>query len=130
MVFIFGSNEAGISGAGAALYAVKHHGAVMGKGYGRQGNSFAIPTKDKKLKTLDPMMIKSYVDFFIAYAITKHREEFKVTRIGCRPGGIRRRGHHPHVLRHPRQLPVRQGVGAAAAGKAFLGNILSRRNYA
>ncbi len=83
MVFIFGSNEAGISGAGAALYAVKHHGAVMGKGYGRQGNSFAIPTKDKKLKTLDPMMIKSYVDFFITYAITKHREEFKVTRIGC-----------------------------------------------
>lgn len=48
-VFCFGSNKLGIHGAGAALYAKNNHGAVQGQGEGRQGNSYAIPTKDTPL---------------------------------------------------------------------------------
>jgi len=51
-IFVFGSNLAGRHGKGAALHARKHYGAIYGQGWGRQGNSYAIPTKDSKLKTV------------------------------------------------------------------------------
>ena len=37
MVFVFGSNEAGRHGAGAARVALKSHGAIYGQGEGPQG---------------------------------------------------------------------------------------------
>lgn len=43
-IFVFGSNEEGYHGAGAAKQALKF-GAIMGKGFGFGGNTFAIPTK-------------------------------------------------------------------------------------
>jgi len=52
IVFVFGSNLAGRHGRGAALYALKHYGAVYGEGIGLQGNSYAIPTKDRHLNVL------------------------------------------------------------------------------
>jgi len=51
-VFVFGSNLAGRHGKGAALFAVRHRGAVYGVGEGFRGNSYAIPTKDAALSTL------------------------------------------------------------------------------
>jgi hypothetical protein len=52
-VFVFGSNPEGIHGAGAASVAKSKFGAIQGKGFGLQGNSFALPTKDlKKSKDL------------------------------------------------------------------------------
>ena len=45
-IFVFGSNLAGRHGKGAALHAKLHYGAIVGRGVGRQGNSYAIPTKD------------------------------------------------------------------------------------
>jgi hypothetical protein len=51
-VFVFGSNLAGRHGKGAALFARQHRGAIYGRGIGRQGNSYAIPTKDGQLRTL------------------------------------------------------------------------------
>ena len=51
MIFVFGSNLAGRHGAGAALCALREHGAIYGQGVGLQGNSYAIPTKDSKFKT-------------------------------------------------------------------------------
>jgi hypothetical protein len=50
-VFVFGSNLAGRHGKGAAIWARQHRGAIYGEGSGRQGNSYAIPTKDAKLRT-------------------------------------------------------------------------------
>ena len=47
-IFVFGSNESGIHGAGAAFLANKKFGAVYGEGIGLFGKSYAIPTKDKK----------------------------------------------------------------------------------
>jgi hypothetical protein len=83
MIFVFGSNLAGIHGAGAALYARKHHGAILGQGIGLQGDSYAIPTKDKKIKTLPLEQIKPHVDEFILFAKSHPELTFQVTRIGC-----------------------------------------------
>ena len=63
-IFVFGSNEAGIHGAGAARTALKW-GAVLGVGTGLMGQTYAIPTKDKNLNTLELGDIKDYVDLFI-----------------------------------------------------------------
>jgi hypothetical protein len=82
-IFVFGSNEAGFHGAGAAKEAYNKHGARWGKGYGHYGESFAIPTKNQKIETLPFSRIKAYVDGFIAYAHGHPELTFKVTRIGC-----------------------------------------------
>lgn len=82
MIFVFGSNLAGRHGAGAALYARKHHGAIYGRGVGRQGNSYAIPTKDEKLRTRSLDQIALDVDVFLAYARQNPDLSFQITAIG------------------------------------------------
>jgi hypothetical protein len=82
-VFVFGSNEAGVHGSGAALFARKERGAVYGVGFGHTGNSFAVPTKDFKIKTLPLVNIKNYVGMFLEYARMNPDIKFEVTRIGC-----------------------------------------------
>jgi hypothetical protein len=88
-VFVFGSNEAGRHGAGAALFARKNHGAIYGQGNGRQGDSYAIPTKDCRLRVLPLPTIKLYVDEFIRYARCNDDLTFEVTRIGCGLAGYK-----------------------------------------
>jgi hypothetical protein len=83
MIFVFGSNLAGRHGKGAALFARQHRGAIYGQGIGRQGDSYAIPTKDERLRTLLIDQIKVYVDQFIQYANDNRSLVFEVTRIGC-----------------------------------------------
>ena len=82
-IFVFGSNLRGVHGAGAAAYALKHHGAMWGVGEGIQGQSYGIPTKDITIRTLPLSSIKEYVQDFIAYAEAYPELDFKVTRIGC-----------------------------------------------
>ncbi len=79
--FVFGSNKAGIHGAGAALQAVQY-GAIRGAGFGFHGQSFAIPTKDHNLQTLPLTEIQKYVDAFLDFA-SQQDITFAVTRIGC-----------------------------------------------
>ena len=81
--FVFGSNEAGIHGAGAALFAYQKRGARYGFGYGHSGDSFAIPTKNEDIRTLPLDIINAYVCGFLAYATGKRKLKFMVTRIGC-----------------------------------------------
>ena len=82
-IFVFGSNLAGRHGKGAALAAVHFHGAVYGQGSGRQGNSYAIPTKDQRLQTLPLSIIEHYVKAFLQYALSNPKSLFEVTKIGC-----------------------------------------------
>lgn len=82
-IFVFGSNEAGRHGKGAALTARREYGAIYGVGRGRQGNSYAIPTKDSRLATLPLEKIEVYVNEFLRYARSCDTEQFLVTRIGC-----------------------------------------------
>ena len=79
MIMVFGSNQAGRHGKGAALYAREHHGAVYGQGQGHFGNSYAIPTKDALIRTLPLEVIKRHVDTFIGYAIAHPELKFQLT---------------------------------------------------
>jgi hypothetical protein len=89
MIFVFGSNLAGRHGAGAALFAVKNHGAIYGQGMGRQGNSYALPTKNRNIETLSLGYIQEYVDIFIEYARANPELQFQLTAIGCGLAGYK-----------------------------------------
>jgi hypothetical protein len=107
-IFVFGSNLAGRHGAGAALCAIKEHGAKYGQGIGRQGNSYAIPTKDENIRTLPLVNIQKYVEEFIAYAKEHNNEIFYVTRIGCGLAGYSDTDIAPMFINAPDncKLPV------------------------
>ena len=90
MIFVFGSNEGGWHGAGAAKFALEHRGAKLRVPFGQEGQSFAIPTKDGTIKhTLKLPTIKAYVDEFIEEAKLHPELSFQVTRIGCGLAGLR-----------------------------------------
>lgn len=82
-VFVFGSNEAGRHGKGAALSARLHYGAIYGQGVGPQGNSYAIPTKDRKLRVLPLEQIARHIIDFLTYAGEHPELQFNVTDVGC-----------------------------------------------
>lgn len=88
-IFVFGSNLAGRHGKGAALFAIQNHGAIYGQGIGRQGNSYAIPTKDQYLQTLSLKIISRHVENFLAYARAHSNEKFSITKIGCGLAGYK-----------------------------------------
>jgi hypothetical protein len=81
-IFVFGSNLAGIHGAGAAKQALQF-GATFGKGIGLVGNTFAIPTKDIQLKSMLLEDIRIIINAFIFVAIDYPNLTFLVTKIGC-----------------------------------------------
>jgi hypothetical protein len=82
-IFVFGSNLRGMHGGGAAYIAYRKFGAIMGKGVGLQGQSYAIPTMQGGVETIRP-----YVDDFILYAKQHQELTFLVTRIGCGIAGF------------------------------------------
>lgn len=87
-VFVFGSNESGFHGSGAARYAELHHGAVRGVGFGPQGDSWAIPTKDWNIETLAYTDVRFYVESFLRYAADRPNRTFHLTQIGCGLAGF------------------------------------------
>lgn len=96
-IFVFASNLAGIHGAGSAKEAFLNHGAIRGQGVGRQGNSYAIPTKDgrdgKNLRFAYQVLrletIEGYVKAFLLYAKCHPELEFDVVAIGCGLSGYK-----------------------------------------
>lgn len=82
-IFVFGSNESGYHGAGAALFAYQKLGAKMHQGVGLQGQTYAIPTKDHYIKTLPLSEIQYYVDEFKTFARKNPDKHFFITRLGC-----------------------------------------------
>ncbi|WP_231373411.1 DUF4326 domain-containing protein [Thioalkalivibrio sp. ALE19] len=82
-VFVFGSNEAGRHGKGAARLARDHYGAVNGKGEGSMGQAYAIPTKDADLNTRPLSAIQESVERFLEHARQTPDQRFAVTRVGC-----------------------------------------------
>lgn len=70
-------------GGGAARAAYEKFGAVWGQGTGIQGQSYAIPTMQGDVDTIEP-----YVDSFIVYAKAHPEKKFLVTRIGCGIAGF------------------------------------------
>lgn len=91
-VFVFGSNLAGIHGAGAAKQALQW-GAMPGIGVGMRGHTYAIPTKDKRIRAMKPHQIAPYIYDFLRVAGHLPDMTFLVTEIGC---GLA--GHVPEVI--------------------------------
>lgn len=96
MIFVFGSNEKGIHGRGAARTAHACFGAVWGKPFGFYGQSYAIPTKDTNIQTLDNDSIQEYIGLFLQDinlkgVLTSEVEsnlEYFITKIGSGLAGI------------------------------------------
>lgn len=82
-IFVFGSNLAGRHGKGSALEAARNHGAVHGVGVGPRGASYAIPTKDARLRTLPLRIIDYHVQDFLRWAASHPNDTFNVVAIGC-----------------------------------------------
>ena len=82
-IFVFGSNLAGRHAGGAARIAVDRFGAIMGQGVGLRGQSYAIPTMQGGVDTIQP-----YVDEFLRFADCHPEMTFLVTRIGCGIAGF------------------------------------------
>lgn len=87
-IFVFGSNLAGIHGAGSARAALENHGATYGHGVGLSGNSYAIPTKDANIMTMRIEDIKPYVREFVAFAKANPEMQFNIVAIGCGLAGF------------------------------------------
>ena len=82
-VFVFGSNLQGMHAGGAARVAFENVGAIYGEGTGLQGQSYAIPTMQGGVDTIEP-----YVKEFIAFAKAHPELTFLVTPIGCGIAGF------------------------------------------
>lgn len=95
MIFVFGSNEQGKHGGGAAAYALNHKGAEWSVGFGLKGRSFALPTCSRSTSQpnseITPDRFRYYIYCFILFAkmvaageISElpANTEFQVTRVG------------------------------------------------
>ena len=101
-IFVFGSNLAGVHGAGSALAARQHHGAVLGVGEGLTGDAYAIPTKSAHLRTLALGQIRRHVEKFCIFAVNHPEMRFTVVEIGCGLAGYTPKQIAPMFLGAPR----------------------------
>ncbi len=88
-IFVFGSNQSGRHGKGAARQALGW-GAVWGQAEGLQGRTYGIPTKDRTIRrTLSIDEIRPYVERFLECAKTHPELTFLTTSIGCGLAGMK-----------------------------------------
>jgi len=88
VIFVFGSNDAGFHGGGAAAHAVDFFEAEMRVGCGITGRSYALPTKDRKVRTLPLEEVKWEIKAFLAFAKRRTDLTFIVTAVGCGLAGF------------------------------------------
>lgn len=81
-IFVFGSNRAGRHGRGAALQAVKW-GAKYGVGLGLEGQTFALPTKNRELETCQIHEIESAIIQLHICVQENKDKHFLITKVGC-----------------------------------------------
>lgn len=116
-IFVFGSNLAGVHGAGAAKEALKY-GALPRQGVGFAGRTYAIPTKDEHLKTLPIPLIRGHVNVFLLIAASRPDLKFFVTRIGCGLAGYKDAEIAPLFAGAPPNCELPEGwEGLEALGK-------------
>lgn len=96
-IFVFGSNDAGHHGKGAAVWA-KRFGAKRGVGRGRTGRCYAIATKDEDLRVLPLREIATQIEDFLDYAEVHPELTFLVTPVGCGLAGYEPRQVGPYFL--------------------------------
>lgn len=83
-VFVFGSNPEGRHCSGSAKCARTYFGAVYGKGEGRQGWAYALPTKDLRvlendsLRSISPEQIEKNIAKMYGCARNEYDKTFAV----------------------------------------------------
>lgn len=82
-IFVFGSNLAGIHGAGAAKLARVKFGAKHGRGHGMTGQCYAFPTKDQNIQTIDLSILPSFVKYLRKEVEGNKDLHFLITQVGC-----------------------------------------------
>lgn len=82
-ILVFGSNLAGNHGLGAAALAADKYGASSDVACGLCGRSYALPTKDARLKRLSLSRIKANVAEFLSVARRMPNTTFFMTRVAC-----------------------------------------------
>lgn len=87
-VFVFGSNLAGIHGAGAAKAAFDLFGAKWGEASGFTGKCYAIPTKDARINTLLLVSVSRFILDFVEVTESYPEMQWFVTRVGCGLAGF------------------------------------------
>lgn len=87
-IFVFGSNEIGKHGSGAARHAAMYWEAQYGQGFGLQGRAFAIPTKASPSATLPLEAVHDYLLMFKLYAELHEDRLFLLTGIGTGLAGF------------------------------------------
>lgn len=117
-IFVFGSNLAGRHGRGAALTARQEYGAIYGRGEGLQGQSYAIPTKDRLLEVLPLEQISKHVRTFIGFAIAHPERHFTVTAIGCGLAGYKPAQIAPMFEHAPVNVALPEEFRQVLAGNA------------
>lgn len=89
-IFVFGSNTEGRHGKGAALFALNHFGATYGVAKGRNGDSYAIITKDlnKGIRSVSLSSIKDQLKELHGYTLEHDYDTFIISPIGTGLAGF------------------------------------------
>lgn len=86
-IWVFGSNQMGVHGAGAALVARLRFGAQPGFGEGLMNRSYAVPTKTRPTRGQSHRISLVGINSAVAsFALTVARcpdLKFWLTRVGC-----------------------------------------------
>ncbi len=82
-IFVFGSNTAGMHGAGAARVAHRSFGAEMGVGEGLTGQTYAFPTLDANLNQVKEAEFRQSMKIFIRHVLENPDKTYYLTKIGC-----------------------------------------------
>ena len=88
-IFVFGSNEMGYHGGGAAAYAREECGAVMGVGEGLTGEAYALPTCSSPGKAMPISAVKLACQRFQDFAHAHPEMDFLLTAVGCGIAGFK-----------------------------------------
>ena len=112
-VFVFGSNRQGRHGKGAALAAVRHHGACYGQAEGLQGQSYAIVTKELRVDqpTVTLEEVAAGVARFLRFAAEHPELTFNVTAIGCGLAGFTPEQIKPLFVGHTSNVLLSEYLG-------------------
>jgi len=112
-VFVFGSNEAGRHGKGAALAAKREYGAKVGVIRGMTGNAYALPTKDAQLECLPLGRVIDELGAFFDLACATPGTSYRLTRVGCGLAGLPEEDVRDYVLEHAPDNVLLPGVWEA-----------------
>lgn len=101
-IFVFGSNESGYHGAGAAKDAVTYFGAVYKQGVGHQGQSYALPTKGKMTNGYLATLSLDKIDSYIKQLFEELNPEltYVITEVGCGRAGYKVKDIAPLFYKH------------------------------